>query len=814
MATLRVWQGGSGSPNFTGVVQCYRKTWDHAAFDFSTGGTPPELLLANNWSVYGVNVLAADLLDEVTLDASTNDANDLIEFEVPDGEGDFLIVTKAAFVDLAAPAAGQHPLVNLRGFDVQTTPDMSPELEQSGGALSKMKTEPTKNAQLGNEQPTYAGAIAGPAEFANIYGTSMSTGQEFNGAQYNVVQVLLHFPFDERGGEEHADVAPGTPAHFIVNREGGAAYPVIAEWESRGQANGGWVGETGRVAGALIREKPDVFTDGADWFTVVKETGDLMFSSTLKRPPITDGVVDLSGDGPASLANREIEHLFYGEFGPREWTVEDDEVFRTEPTEAPKTGAVTTGQATGLGGGAYRWAVTFVTSAGESGLGPYVELELDPLGALQYHVEIRDIPRGNKHVTARRLFRLNPTGTAYQLVTQINDNTTETFTDTLADGALGANGPRAKQTTQIAAEVKKGSMVFTVPADAFVLESEVAGFVRWPSQADLSSLVIVADCNRDLPNWELLVLSGEGPNGSTTEELVQGLTNVGESFRLVVPITDTNADQVKIRLHRIANGQDNDPVKVSIRVVKLYGIAKDDDFYADDLVRDVAVRLGCDDHEHVHSSDVPILPAVFQGGTFKDPLDTAATLTLWRWLIYRRNLRLVMDFRPYGGAQLAGAQEGNLWRLTEEATVDLLPEPRYNRVRIPYKWQNGVASDYAEAIADPNPLDHIETAPPLDMEKPGSQERAERMAQVYADFYASDRWSGEVEFSRVQDEHGLLWSHTYVKEGDKLFVPSIGAALNIDTLARKQATSRAAFPEGIFPALERFNERRRRTTGL
>ena len=85
----------------------------------------------------------------------------------------------------------------------------------------------------------------------------------------------------------------------------------------------------------------------------------------------------------------------------------------------------------------YAYAMTYGTASGET-TGPFIGTAT--LNASQNAVALSTIQiSGDARVTKRRIYRQY--GGVYRLVGTINDNTTTTFTDTLADAALGAEIP-------------------------------------------------------------------------------------------------------------------------------------------------------------------------------------------------------------------------------------------------------------------------------------------------------------------------------------------------------------------------------------
>lgn len=112
----------------------------------------------------------------------------------------------------------------------------------------------------------------------------------------------------------------------------------------------------------------------------------------------------------------------------------------------------------------YAYMVTFVTAAGEAGYVPdTLHMSSGPLnnGSGHNSFSLTNIPTSSDaRVTKRKIYRSHNAGgwQPFQLVTTINDNTTTTFTDTLADASLGATMPTTDtaSTGQIAVGIPTG----------------------------------------------------------------------------------------------------------------------------------------------------------------------------------------------------------------------------------------------------------------------------------------------------------------------------------------------------------------------
>jgi uncharacterized phage protein gp47/JayE len=118
----------------------------------------------------------------------------------------------------------------------------------------------------------------------------------------------------------------------------------------------------------------------------------------------------------------------------------------------PLTGALATptaptvaAGAAGVPNGTYKVQVTFLNSMGETAGGAEATVTVT-----NQQISWTAIPLGGAGTTARRLYRTaagGATGTE-KLVTTLNDNTTTTFTDNVADSALGNAIPTTNTTAQ------------------------------------------------------------------------------------------------------------------------------------------------------------------------------------------------------------------------------------------------------------------------------------------------------------------------------------------------------------------------------
>ena len=115
--------------------------------------------------------------------------------------------------------------------------------------------------------------------------------------------------------------------------------------------------------------------------------------------------------------------------------------FRKEPSPAAPTVAVnvTAGNLNGF----YTYRITLVTDSGETQEGA-TSVIVNPVNQ---QVDLSVMPIGTAAVTSRKIYRTVASGSQHKLVTTINDNTTTIFTDNVADGSLGVDGPTVNDTS-------------------------------------------------------------------------------------------------------------------------------------------------------------------------------------------------------------------------------------------------------------------------------------------------------------------------------------------------------------------------------
>ena len=128
--------------------------------------------------------------------------------------------------------------------------------------------------------------------------------------------------------------------------------------------------------------------------------------------------------------------------------VDDGTKFQKEDAAGALTAALAGAGAGNLDNAAYTYKVTFLAGDGETEAGTVSNTLTIVDNGADGQAALTGIPIGNSSVTARKIYRTEGGGSTYKLLTTISDNTTTTFIDNVADGALGATAPTSNDTLQ------------------------------------------------------------------------------------------------------------------------------------------------------------------------------------------------------------------------------------------------------------------------------------------------------------------------------------------------------------------------------
>ncbi|GHO45197.1 hypothetical protein [Ktedonospora formicarum] len=148
-----------------------------------------------------------------------------------------------------------------------------------------------------------------------------------------------------------------------------------------------------------------------------------------------------NGTGPSNLISadwfNDFYKLFTGQMADQPITFKPNVTLRAI-SAAPSAPTLTASSGTGLGIGVYKYAVTFISADGGETL-PSTTASITTTSGNQS--AFLTPPIGPAGATGRNIYRTKVGGTALFRVAQLNDNTSTTYTDTLADASVGPAAP-------------------------------------------------------------------------------------------------------------------------------------------------------------------------------------------------------------------------------------------------------------------------------------------------------------------------------------------------------------------------------------
>jgi len=198
--------------------------------------------------------------------------------------------------------------------------------------------------------------------------------------------------------------------------------------------------------------------------------------------------------GQRVCATEYEDYIFYGNGGSIPYKYNGD--FTRHGAYPGTTTMSVDSSATGtVLSGVYSYKYTFVnTNLVESDVGPAVTFT-----ATTKNNTLTNIPVGAQSfgVSARKLYRTIDEGTTYKLLDTINDNTTTTYDDGVADGSLGAAAPTDQGVPpNYSVSITHQSRLFVIdPATNFVKYSEIGN----PYVFKATSFRRIGDKTGDIP---------------------------------------------------------------------------------------------------------------------------------------------------------------------------------------------------------------------------------------------------------------------------------------------------------------------------
>jgi hypothetical protein len=155
--------------------------------------------------------------------------------------------------------------------------------------------------------------------------------------------------------------------------------------------------------------------------------------------------------------------------------------------------------------GAYKYAVAFITGYWKGGVGTGTLQEQGNTGGgtvsatvspSAQQVNVTAIPTGPVGTVARAIYRTKAGGSTYYLLTQINDNTTTSYTDNIADTSLGAQMP-STNTTGTGLNIANGKFTVDTTGKATLAAQLVSNVATGTAPFIVTSTTRVTNLNVD-----------------------------------------------------------------------------------------------------------------------------------------------------------------------------------------------------------------------------------------------------------------------------------------------------------------------------
>lgn len=606
-----------------------------------------------------------------------------------------------------------------------------------------------------------------------------------------------------------------TYVHEIVAPDGFDFPDLEDDWEAIETVPGGYATASGTVSDQTIRDNQSVYQYGAVWNIYCVETGELVWRGKLLDPePQDNGRHKINAKGLGTKADRSVERLLYAIWGAHEFAAADEEPFNYKEggRDNHRDGGDFTGPGTLQGEDNKHKKINNhndVLTLDDLRSETLNEMDDDETYNAIFKGKIDDSDEGKEakvRVSVHRSdngneidfierkwddeqadqvaslswtpiagvnyeFRVKLiSGQARPILTEVNWGKTADYTS----GKIHVES-RGKR---IAAVVDKGTSFKGGEGSAVVL---------WAYDQPLRRFYAKIDKERNSEHYEVELLATDKLDGKLKSLDKWNLDEGGPKTIDVDIPRSKDYELLMLRVKRKEGHQQKNSknFRVLFDDIKIYGIAKRDDYATSDVVRDIAGRIGLDDGM-VMESDTNILPYDVQDGTFADVLDEMAVFDDWRWLVLDNG---VLDYGPW---------DRRVWMIDEPEYLRTIPLERYNVVRIPYRVK-GKQQDWLEVRAEPNPfLPGIDVVYEVQLDDPlPPYEVAKQFAEKVVDYMSRRRAGGTCEITRLQSLQGVDVPTYKLHAGDEVVLRQRGnQRLRVKQITRKATGCTMEFDDG------------------
>lgn len=586
--------------------------------------------------------------------------------------------------------------------------------------------------------------------------------------------------------------------HEVVHPEGGSVTLKCSDdWQATERASGGYDGWAESVPPRIIRRNRGVFRAGAEVRTRT-EDGELVWSGHLKdNPAFSEGVGRISADGLARMLERSIGRYLLQTAEMGEWKIGADDEAQypdrgviLDAWDANVSGVIQVDRAVRaventkvarLQSNAATW-IYFYAPHVPGGL-QRLRFTLDITGEHASDSAWPNTPGGGSEAGLPAAIAVD-----YSIPTVV-----------IEAGYYDARGQYGDPGVFYEHEV----MIWEPDMSGTVGEQEFE-FVGNPFDLSLFRKVTASaiagstiDPTHKHPFANLIA------RGSP-DSFVGTVTNVGGRCFDAIPLNGRVVNRILIRVHGDtigdlgANGESDDPrthVSLTFRDVVVNGIAPGDRYSAASVYRDMA-NMARIEARDIQGGAINILPFDFTGSA-AEVCEQMDLLTGMRHLVLETD-----GGTPYLDV---GRWAKRVWTVPDrQQSVDFLPLPRFDRLAMPYRRNDGTRGVihivHERPFSLPRPYGRVDL-----QTRPSSEAGARRLGEALLDDLHGKRYAGGGLIGWVEDRDGEL-QHAYgVHAGDVLRKGRKHARMRGVTKSR--AGVQVVFDEDFAPAT-RLAERR------
>jgi len=304
------------------------------------------------------------------------------------------------------------------------------------------------------------------------------------------------------------------------------------------------------------------------------------------------------------------------------------------------------------------------------------------------------------------------------------------------------------------------------------------GIVFWAEGNTLNSVAFDMSWSGSgavLKNY-LRIMTALGPNGPLTQEGGDIPMNK-DPADVDRPLTGRNVgvkrpDLVWIGMHRVDDTTEDitSKIKMVLTNVRIRGLATTDEFFGQDVVKEVCARLGFAT-DWVQFDGVNLHALDHKDGSFADLLDLVSVLTGYRWRILHNAQGLYIDFGPW--------DDHTFYTVRAAGPSDVWGTTIYNRVSVRYTTTRGITREIMADPLDinlPDPYEQgLEIVFPQDgsvqlVDRYNTRDAAEQVATRLLRQVIKPRLGGSIDRAWLEDENGNIVPAYHAMSGDTIIL--------------------------------------------